>query len=179
MELTLSQLVGRYERGTLTRRQLIAGLAALTAAAHPAMGSSKGYFASPASYDLEPYPVVAMDINHVGINVSDVARSVDWYGKMFGLQTLVQSKDVAVMGYRKHTAESTTFVFRTSAKPELNHLMFGIDNFDAAALAKYLKGSGLTLRNEVRSYHIQDPDGIDVQVGDMNLHPSETVLKPK
>jgi catechol 2,3-dioxygenase-like lactoylglutathione lyase family enzyme len=179
MENIVSEFVGRYERGGLTRRQLISGLAALAATAHPALAGELSYQASSNASVEAPYSVVAVGINHVGINVSDVARSVDWYVKMFGLVVLVQSKDIAVLGYRDHSPDSTSFVFRTSSKPEVNHIMFGIDNFNAEALAGYLKQKGLTLRNDVLSFHIQDPDGIDVQVGDKNLHPSETVLAHK
>ena len=176
MEQNISNLIGSYERGSLTRRQLIAGLAAMAAIAYPPL---KGEALPLSAAARDNYSVVAVDINHVGINVSNVARSVQWYGDVFGLQTLVQSTDVAVMGYRNRTPQSTSFVFRTTKKPELNHIMFGIDNYDPVALKKYLQEKGLTCRDDKLSYHIQDPDGIDVQVGDKNLHPSETVLKPK
>lgn len=179
MEHAISKLLGGYESGSLSRRQLIAGLAALAATAYPSL-RCEGL--APASSEIstpEPYPVVAVDVNHVGINVSDVARSVQWYGSLFGLQTLVQSKDVAVMGFRDRTPQSASFVFRTSKKPEVNHIMFGIDNYDPVALKGYLQKNGLTCRDDRLSYHVQDPDGIDVQVGDKNLHPSETVLNPK
>jgi hypothetical protein len=95
------------------------------------------------------------------------------------LKVLLTSKDVAVLGYRDEGVNGTTFVLRTSAKPEVNHIMFGIDNFDATILAEYLKAKGLTLRDDVLSFHVKDPDGIDVQVGDRALHPSETVLTHK
>ena len=176
MEQTIAKLIGRYENGGLTRRQLIAGLAALAATAYPSLSADGLQLNSPAPAH-EPYPVIAVGINHVGINVSDVARSVQWYGSVFGLQKLVQSKEVAVMGYRDRTPQSTVFVFRASKKPEINHIMFGIDNYDPVALKRDLQERGLTCRDDKLSYHVQDPDGIDVQVGDKNLHPSETVLK--
>lgn len=179
MENTISNLIGSYESGNLSRRQLITGLAALAASAYPSLRCEGLPLPSAGMATPNPYSVVAVDINHVGINVGDVARSVRWYESVFGLRTLVQSKDVAVMGFRDRTPGSTSFVFRTSEKPEVNHIMFGIDNYDPAALKQYLQGRGLTCRDDRLSYHVQDPDGIDVQVGDRNLHPSETVLKPK
>jgi catechol 2,3-dioxygenase-like lactoylglutathione lyase family enzyme len=173
MEANVSNLVEHYERGALTRRQLVAGLAAL------AMTAKAGYSQEPqAPVQAKPLTeITAVDINHVGINVSDVARSIDWYSTVFGLDVMVKSKDVAVLGFRGIGAAGPTFVFRTSPKPEVNHLMFGIHNYNEAALGEYLKAKGLTLRNDVLSFHVKDPDGIDVQVGDTALHPSETVLK--
>lgn len=179
MEYAISKLVGSYENGALNRRQLIAGLTALVAASCPVSICEALPLASLEARASDPYSVVAGDINHVGINVSDVARSVQWYGSVLGLQTLVQAKDVAVMSYRNSTPGRTSFVFRTSKRPEINHIMFGIDNYDPIALKRYLQQRGMTCRDDRLSYHVQDPDGIDVQVGDENLHPSETVLQPK
>jgi catechol 2,3-dioxygenase-like lactoylglutathione lyase family enzyme len=175
MEATISDLVHRFDKGGLTRRQLIVALAALpttrTVLASPlTSGASESLSANALQ------SIVALEVNHVGINVSDLERSVQWYSNMFGLTVLVKSKDVAVLAFRNSGLNSTTFVFRSSPKPEVNHLMFGIDNFDAVALADYLKKNGLTLRDDILSFHIKDPDGIDVQIGDKNLHPSETVL---
>lgn len=179
MEHTISKLIGSYEKGNLSRRQLIAGLVALATSAYSAP-RCEGFSLPSAEMDApDPYSVVAVGINHVGINVSDVARSVRWYRSVFGLQDLVQSKEVAVMGFRDRAPGSTSFVFRTTKNPRLSHIMFGIDNYDPVALKRYLQRRGLTCRDDRLSYHVQDPDGIDVQVGDKNLHPSETVLKPQ
>ena len=179
MRDTISRLIGSYESGKLSRRQLIAGLIALAATAYPSRSCEGLSLASSGISTPEPYSVVAVDIDHVGINVSNIARSVQWYESVFGLQALVQSKEVAVMGFRHRTLQSTSLVFRTSKKPEISHIMFGIDNYDPAALKSYLQKRGLTCRDDRLSYHVQDPDGIDIQVGDKNLHPSETVLKPE
>jgi catechol 2,3-dioxygenase-like lactoylglutathione lyase family enzyme len=179
MEATVSGLVSRYERGGLTRRQLIAGLVALATTADVSFASQATPQSSGIASANALQSIVAIDINHVGINVSDVERSVEWYSNVFGLKVLVKSKDVAVLGFRNSGLNSTSFVLRTSPKPEVNHVMFGIDNFDTSALADYLKGKGLTLRDDVLSFHVKDPDGIDVQVGDRALHPSETVLTHK
>jgi catechol 2,3-dioxygenase-like lactoylglutathione lyase family enzyme len=179
MEAIVSNLVNRFEQGGLTRRQLVAGLAALATTRNVCFASPVTSQSSATAPSTPLQSIVAVDVNHVGINVSDVERSIGWYSDMFGLKVLVRSKDVAVLAFRDSNLNSTSFVFRTSPKPEVNHLMFGIDNFDASALADYLKGKGLTLRDDVLSFHIKDPDGIDVQVGDKGLHPSETVLTHK
>jgi catechol 2,3-dioxygenase-like lactoylglutathione lyase family enzyme len=177
MEGMASNLVRSYEKGGLTRRQRIAGLAALTATTQTAFASH----AAPGSLIISGADalrsITAVTVNHVGINVSDLKRSVAWYSGVFGLAVLVQGDDVAVLGFRSGDP-STTFVLRTSHKPELHHFMFGINHFDAEALAAYLKGNGLEPRNDVSSFHIKDPDGIDVQVGDPSLKPSATVLLP-
>jgi len=178
MEGIVSNLVRSYEKGGLTRRQLIAGLAALTATTETGF-ASRGVPGSLITSGADALrSITAVNVNHVGINVSDLKRSVAWYSSVFGLAVLVQGDDVAVLGFRSGDT-STTFVLRTSQKPELNHFMFGINNFDAEALLAYLKGSGLEPRTDVSSFHIKDPDGIDVQVGDLSLKPTATVLLPR
>jgi catechol 2,3-dioxygenase-like lactoylglutathione lyase family enzyme len=178
MEGMVSNLVRSYEKGGLTRRQPIAGLAALTATTQTALASH----AAPGSLitsgaDAPLRSSTAVTVNHVGINVSDLHRPVALYSGIFGLAVLVQGDDVAVLGFRSGDP-STTLVLRTSQKPELNHFLFGINHFDAEALAAYLKGNGLESRTDVSSFHIKDPDGIDVQVDDQALKPSATVLLP-
>jgi catechol 2,3-dioxygenase-like lactoylglutathione lyase family enzyme len=104
-----------------------------------------------------PTSIREVTINHVGINVSNLKRSVAWYSDLFGLEVLVQGDDVAVLGFSGGDG-STTFVLRTSQKHELNHFMFGINSFNAEALSDYLKKKGLEPRTDVSSFHIKDPD---------------------
>jgi catechol 2,3-dioxygenase-like lactoylglutathione lyase family enzyme len=174
MENEASELIECYEGGGLSRRQLIAGLIAMASATQLGVAQS----AAPAE-PTGDYRPISVSINHVGINVTDMDRSIRWYTEMFGLRILVESKDVAVLGFKDGGPDSTTFVLRPTSKPEVNHIMFGVRNYDKDALAAFLKAKGLTLRDDVLSFHVKDPDGIDVQVGDAMLHPSDTVLTHK
>src|SRR5579864_6393082 len=58
MENIISNLLGRYERGTLTRRELIQGLAMLAVASGTVLAADTGF--------------AATSINHVSIQVSDI-----------------------------------------------------------------------------------------------------------
>jgi catechol 2,3-dioxygenase-like lactoylglutathione lyase family enzyme len=178
MEGIAAKLIRSYDTGGLTRRHLIVGLAALAATAQAGFASDRmPESVSGAGADALT-SIKAVTINHVGINVSNLQRSVAWYSDVFGLEVLVQGNDVAVLGFSSGDG-SPTFVLRTSQKPELNHFMFGINNFNAEALSDYLKKKGLEPRTDVSSFHIKDPDGIDVQVGDQALRPNATVLLPR
>ena len=77
MELVISDLVGRFERGQLSRRELIQTLALVAAA---------GASASAA-------PLRSGSINHVSVLVTDMARSIEFYNRVFGLS--VQNEDKA------------------------------------------------------------------------------------
>ena len=70
MKEIIASLLESYERGKVSRRQLIQGLAAIAASAHtvPAFGST--------------FRRVAL--NHIAIRVTNVQRSRDFYQKHLG-----------------------------------------------------------------------------------------------
>ena len=69
MEKTISQLLGDFDHGKLTRRQLIQALTML------ALGGTSAVAA----------PLPSQNIDHVSVLVSDLARSIDFCQNVFGL----------------------------------------------------------------------------------------------
>jgi catechol 2,3-dioxygenase-like lactoylglutathione lyase family enzyme len=78
MESLISSLLARYERGGLTRRELVGGLAMLAAGA--AGGSAEAQGSSPIPW--APY------IDHLQINSADPQKSAAFYQKTMGLELL-------------------------------------------------------------------------------------------
>jgi len=68
MESIISNLLARFEKGLLSRRELVSGLAMLAA----------GSTAAAAQEDLD---FGSANIDHVSIQVADLQRSVDFYQK--------------------------------------------------------------------------------------------------
>jgi catechol-2,3-dioxygenase len=107
----------------------------------------------------------AVTVNHIAISVSDLRRSKDWYCRMFGLRVIQESDASVLLGFGE-----SMLVLRPDASPgTVSHFMFGIDGFDAAALEARLKAQGLSPQKDADSYHVRDPDGLNVQVGDRML----------
>jgi catechol 2,3-dioxygenase-like lactoylglutathione lyase family enzyme len=79
MESVISGLLARYEKGGLTRRQLVRGLAMLAAGA--SAGSAEAQNAPPA------IPWSPM-IDHIQINSADPRKSAEFYQKVMGLELL-------------------------------------------------------------------------------------------
>ena len=73
----ISDMLTRYERGEIRRRDLISGLAALTVA-------SRGT-AAPTSSTFQ-----GVEVNHVALNVTDVRRSRDFYQTAFAVSEFSQ-----------------------------------------------------------------------------------------
>ncbi|WP_454916512.1 VOC family protein [Xanthobacter sediminis] len=115
---------------------------------------------------IRPTPVTtAKTVNHIAISVSDLKRSRDWYCRMFGLHVIQDTEESVLLGF----GESMLVLRKEGTPGTISHFMFGIDGYDAAALAAALAAEGLEPQKDSDSFHVRDPDGLNVQVGDRGL----------
>ncbi len=144
----ISDLVTGYEHGRLTRRELIQALAMLTAA---------GTTASAA-------PLRSGSINHVSVLVTDMARSIDFYNRVFGLS--VANEDKANKIARLGIGGKVLVSLRVEPPPGvIDHFAIGVEGFNRDAVTKELQGMGLTPRENLEfGFHVKDPDGANVQI---------------
>lgn len=152
MEAIISDLVSRFERGALTRRGLIQGLAMLTAA-----GGSAAL-----AQDQEA-ALKGVKIDHISIQVSDLARSVAFYENIFGLKVLGEDKpnEIARLGSSKIIVS----LHHKSPTAIVDHIAIGVENFNRDAVTKTLKARGITTEENLDAgFHIKDPEGINVQI---------------
>src|SRR5262249_17864047 len=122
MQGYISRLVGRYDQGQLTRRELIHALAALT-----------GIGAAGASVSLAAAsPFQTVDIDHVSIQVKDVHKSAAFYKNVFGLATLNEDEPNKTVRLRVGTA--SRIVLREFNPPGVvDHLCLEVSRLDKAA----------------------------------------------
>jgi catechol 2,3-dioxygenase-like lactoylglutathione lyase family enzyme len=150
VEHVISDLVGRFERGRLSRRELIQALAVVAAAG--------------ATSPLAAAPLRSGSINHVSVLVSDMARSIDFYNRVFGLS--VQNEDKANKISRLGIGGKVLVSLRVEPPPGLvDHFAIGVEGFNRDAVTKELQGLGLTPRENLEfGFHVKDPDGANVQI---------------
>jgi len=148
VEPVISDLVTRFERGTLTRRELIGALALLA-----------GTGATTSAATLK-----GASINHVSVLVTDMARSIDFYGRVFGL-TLV-NEDKANKIARLGAGGKVLVSLRIEPPPGMiDHFAIGVEGFNRDAVTADLKGFGLTPADNIQfGFHVKDPDGAVVQI---------------
>jgi len=148
VEPVISDLITRFERGALTRRELIGALALLAGA---------GTTASAAT-------LKGASINHVSVLVTDMARSIDFYGRVFGL-TLV-NEDKANKIARLGAGGKILVSLRIEPPPGvIDHFAIGVEGFNRDAVTADLKGFGLTPAENIQfGFHVKDPDGAVVQI---------------
>src|SRR6202034_3047658 len=152
MEAIISNLLDRFERGALTRRSLIQGLAMLAAAGGAAS-------VAPA----QEAGLKGTRIDHISIQVTDLPRAVGFYEKVFGLKVLGEDKpnEIARLGSEKIIVS----LHHKSPTGIVDHFAIGVENFNKARVTEQLKALGLTPEENLDAgFHIKDPEGMSVQI---------------
>lgn len=149
METIISDLVSRFEKGLLSRRALVRGLAALAAG---------GTAAAQEEVDFK-----GADIDHVSIHVADLQRSIAFYQKTFGLSVVSQEQARGIV----RLGNTKVLVSLNNGGPAglIDHFAIGIPRFNRDSVAHYLMQRGATpLEGDYAGLHVKDPDGVNVQV---------------
>lgn len=160
MRQAMDELVDRFERGALSRRELIAGLLALGASAPPAV-------AGPAS----PGPIEVSGIDHLALRVSDVERSGRFYAEHLGATVRSRMSNAIFMDVGAQWialfgpgVASTGF---SPTPPGLDHFSFrptSLRGFEERTQA--LREHGLDPQSPPGSgrVYFKDPDGVILQL---------------
>ena len=153
----ITELVHRFERGGLTRRQLIQSLAALVAA---------GGASSPSAAQSNGLKANAID--HTSVLVSDLQRSAEFYQRLFGLRMVSEDKPNRILRLgAAGTGAGSTMVSLRQQTPRglIDHYAIRVDAFNRDAVTEVLKQHGLTPDQNIEfGFHIKDPDGAVVQI---------------
>jgi catechol 2,3-dioxygenase-like lactoylglutathione lyase family enzyme len=152
MQNIIEKLLKHFECGTLTRRELMQGLALLAA------GSAA---AAPAETTLQ-----GVSINHVSILSSNIQRAGDWYTKMFNLSRLDTKEENNYMVGLGKSHISIHPVPRGKTPGTIDHFCIGLDKFNEAAVIEELKRRGAN----PQGLHVKDPDGLSVQLNSIDGH---------
>ena len=157
MNAHVVELVDRFERGALTRRELIHTLSALLAA-----GTTSSSAAAQAS------GLQATGINHTSVLVTDLPRAAEFYRRIFGLVPVSEDKPNRILrlGVGGAGVGSTLVSLRQQNPPGLiDHFAISVQNFNRDAVTGVLKQQGLTPQQTIEfGFHIKDPDGAVVQI---------------
>jgi catechol 2,3-dioxygenase-like lactoylglutathione lyase family enzyme len=153
VEDIIAGLVTEFERGRLTKRQLVQNLAAATAVA---AGTPA---AAAAGFSLK-----AVAVNHISYRVSNYPRTRDFYAGLLGMQVShdtgaqcsLSFGDTVLIPRKPHPGERTPFI---------DHVAYTIDRWDRNAVEAELKRRGLQPHPDTElSFHVRDPDGFDLQI---------------
>lgn len=158
MEQIIAKLVQEFEQGKLTRRQLVQNLT-VAATAAMAVGAAS---AAPA---VEGKVLNATNFNHVSYQVTDYARSRDFYAGLFGMKVSEDNGKQCRLSF----GDNILIVRNRQPAPKVDHMALTLANWDEEKedVAAELKRRGLKIvqGDTKTSLHILDPDGFEVQMG--------------
>lgn len=158
MTNSIDHMLTQYGLGRITRRELLAALALLSA---------------PVKLPAQDGLFKARSFNHLNIRVTDVARSEAFYRKMLGLPPARPVVGAAFAidfpggGFLSLCPLSVpTCGAKRNAQPgDIDHFGVGIENFDAVRVESQLKAAGSDkVLGAGTSVFVADPDGTMVQL---------------
>jgi catechol-2,3-dioxygenase len=150
MEAMIERLVACFERGELSRRQLIGGVAALAAAA------SNASAAEPAP---QPSTFRAVGLNHLALRITEIPRSRDFYIRHLGMEVMSESASSCFLRCGEHFVA----LFRREL-PGMDHYCYSVEGYTVTGAADRLRAQGFEPRVTGNRIYFPDPDGIIVQL---------------
>lgn len=163
MESVIAKLLEDFERGRMTRRQLIQSLAVAAAAAagtiHAAPQSAKGF--------------KAVAVNHISYQVNDYAKTRDFYAELFGMKVTKDTGKQCNLVF----GDADTFLLPRNAPagatpPRIDHIAYTIEAWDKDAVKAELERRGLLPTPDTDdSFHVKDPNGFDLQISGVKMKP--------
>ena len=188
MESLIAKLLGDFEDGKMTRRQLIQSLA-LCATAPAIAGAAQAPAASAGASTPAPWKTVSLD--HISYSVTDYKKSAAFYSNLMGWTirndngTNQASLDIGNLGgiiirnARRPAGEGAQPAPAAAAQPGqpprppltgvINHISYGVAPWNTDAVKAELERRGLSPRPDMvgdnfKSFHVFDPDGWDLQI---------------
>ena len=163
MTRIIEALLNDYERGTVSRRELVKALALgiVPAGLTSRRGASRKRRESPKQDGV----LRGININHVNLQNSDLDRSVDFYRELFSLPP---KREVPGSPYALDLADGLSFLSVPQREPsgDIDHFCVGVEDFEPDRVATAIREAGLDRDLSVGSdvVSVRDPEGIRVQI---------------
>ena len=166
MDTHIEHLVEKFETRHISRRELIAAIAALVASAGSAAAAQ-----NPAAVPAPAGPVAqARSLNHVSLAVTDVEKSAEFYSTLLGLKVVSRPGNGGI-----NLGLGTSFfgLYKLANPGTVNHCCIGVDDFDPDAIAARLTARGIRARVDRNpanrtsggdQLYFMDPDNTNVQL---------------
>lgn len=148
MERQIDRMVQDFERGRLSRRDLVGSLSLLLAAAAGGRAAAAG-----------TTPFQAVGLNHIALSVTDVGRSRDFYVQLLGLSVARESESSCFLTCGDHFVA----LFR-SRQSGMDHYCYAVENYSVQEAAEKLRSRSLEPRISGNRIYFSDPDGLTVQL---------------
>ena len=163
MTRIIEALLTDYERGAVSRRELVGTLAVGFVPA--GLASRPGVSEQPRKSPKQAGVLRGVNINHVNLQNSGLDRSVDFYRKLFSLPP---KREVPGRPYALDLADGLSFLSVPQREPsgDIDHFCVGVEDFEPDRVATTIREAGLDndLRVGSDNVYVRDPEGIRVQI---------------
>jgi len=133
MRATIEHLVEQFESRTLSRRDLVASLSAIVAAATATTAEAQS---APPSMLVQ-----GRSLNHASLAVTDVEKAAEFYGALLGAKVVSRPGNG---GINLGLGDGFLGLYKLANPGTVNHICIGVDNFNADQLAEKCKQLGVT-----------------------------------
>jgi len=158
MEHIVARLLNDFERGRLSRRQLIQSIAAAAAVSGAGAASA-----------AEGKGFKAVTVNHISYQVADYTKTRDFYVDLLGMKVSGDN------GRQCNLSFGDSFLLPRNARqggktPNVDHIAYTIENWNQADVKAELERRGLKPRPDTEnSFHVTDPDGFNLQISGKDM----------
>jgi lactoylglutathione lyase len=153
METEVSKLVEEFEQGRLSRRGLITGLTAIAAAG--AAGKAAA----------QETPFESTGIDHISVQVENLAPSIEFYQNVFGLSILNQDEANKIVRMGPTGGRIIVSLHEKPPTGIVDHYAIAIRGFDQQQVTTALAALGLEAQQNLDyGFYVRDPAGIPVQI---------------
>ena len=189
MESLIAKLLGDFEDGKMSRRQLIQSLALCATAPAAVASAAQAPAASTAAAAAgAPAPWKTVWLDHISYSVADYKKSAAFYSNLMGWtirndngtnQATLDIGDVGGIIIRNSRRPAGDGPAPAAAQPGqpprppltgvINHISYGVTPWNTDAVKAELERRGLNPRPDMvgdnfKSFHVFDPDGWDLQI---------------
>jgi catechol 2,3-dioxygenase-like lactoylglutathione lyase family enzyme len=178
METVIARLLQDFDAGKMTRRQLIQSLAMAATAASATAGPqiASGRFKT-------------IEVDHISYQVSDYKKTRDFYADLMGMSVANENERFSQcelnFGNSILIARNRTPQSGLASGPRVDHIAYRIENWDTDKVQTELQRRGLKPRLDTggpagpvnyASFHVEDPDGFDLQISGV-ARPGDSLYK--
>jgi catechol 2,3-dioxygenase-like lactoylglutathione lyase family enzyme len=153
MESEVTKLVDEFEEGRITRRGLIQGLTAIAATGTAATAAA------------QQTPFESTIIDHISVQVENLAPSIAFYQNIFGLTVLNQDEPNKIVRMGPPGGRVIVSLHEKGPTGIVDHYAIAIRNFNQEQVTGALAAQGLQAQNNLDyGFYVRDPAGIPVQI---------------
>ena len=152
MTQSIERLIDSFAAGRMSRRELIASVSGVVAAA-VAGGTGPGLAQESAR------TFRAVGLNHIALRVTDVPRARDWYIKHLGMTVSSDSPSSAFLNF-----DNGFLALFRGDDARMDHYCYSVENYDVQEAAEKLRAQGIEPRVVDQRIYFPDADGLTVQL---------------